>query len=114
MLKQILNVNGVPTTIIVDPEATLADVLRSQLGLTGTKVGCGQGQCGACSVILNGKLVRSCVTSMKRVPAEASVTTVEGIGSPAAPHPIQQPGSHPRRRPQVVPGSQERLPVQRL
>ncbi len=89
MLKQILNVNGVPTTVIVDPEATLADVLRSQLGLTGTKVGCGQGQCGACSVILNGKLVRSCVTSMKRVPAEASVITVEGIGSPAGPHPIQ-------------------------
>ena len=89
MLKRILYVNGIQTTVIAHPEDSLAEVLRSQLGLTGTKVGCGQGQCGACSVILNGKLVRSCVTSMRRVPEDATVTTVEGIGSPARPHPIQ-------------------------
>ena len=89
MLKRSLKVNGVTTTLLVRPEDSLADVLRMQLGLTGTKIGCGQGQCGACSVILNGKLVRSCTTSMKRVPEDSSVTTVEGIGSPAEPHPIQ-------------------------
>jgi len=89
MLKKTLYINGVLTTVIVNQEDSLADVLRSQLRLTGTKVGCGQGQCGACSVILDGKLVRSCVTSMRRVPDEASVTTVEGIGSAADPHPIQ-------------------------
>ncbi len=89
MLKRNLYVNGIQTTVLVHPGDSLADVLRSQLGLTGTKIGCGQGQCGACSVILDGKLVRSCVTSMRRVPDEASVTTVEGIGSPIDPHPIQ-------------------------
>ncbi len=55
MLKRILNVNGVSTTVVANPEDSLAEVLRSQLGLTGTKIGCGQGQCGACSVILDGR-----------------------------------------------------------
>ncbi len=89
MLQRSLKVNGVPTTLIVRPEDSLADVLRGQLGLTGTKIGGGQGQCGACAVILNGKLVRSCTTSMKRVPDDSSITTVEGIGTPTEPHPIQ-------------------------
>jgi aldehyde oxidoreductase len=90
MQKKDLVVNGVKQTLIVDPEASLAGVLREQLGLTGTKVGCGQGQCGACSVILDGKVVRSCITRMKRVPDGAEITTVEGIGTPDAPHVIQQ------------------------
>src|SRR5690606_23529617 len=68
----------------------LAEVLRGQLGLTGTKVGCGQGQCGSCSVILNGKVVRSCTTTMKRVPAESEITTIEGIGTPDDLHPLQK------------------------
>jgi aldehyde oxidoreductase len=89
MQKKELVVNGVKKTLIVDPEASLADVLRKQLLLTGTKVGCGQGQCGACSVILDGKVVRACITKMKRVPDEAHVTTVEGIGTPDDLHPIQ-------------------------
>jgi aldehyde oxidoreductase len=89
MEKKVLNINGVPRTIIVNPEASLADVIRAQLGLTGTKVGCGMAQCGACSVIMDGKLVRSCVTKMKKVEEGADITTVEGIGTPGNLHPIQ-------------------------
>ena len=89
MIKKTLVVNGVRRTLIVSPDKSLADVLRDQLHMTGTKIGCGQGQCGACSVILDGKLARSCVTNMKRVPDEACVTTVEGIGSPDNLHPVQ-------------------------
>jgi aldehyde oxidoreductase len=89
MLKLTLNVNGVARMLTVNPEDTLADVLRGQLMLTGVKVGCGQGQCGACSVILNGKVVRSCITKMKRVAEGSSVTTIEGVGSPTQPHPVQ-------------------------
>ena len=87
MIKKTLYVNGVRKTLIVSPDKSLAEVLREQLDLTGTKIGCGQGQCGCCSVILDGKLVRSCVTKMKRVPDEACVTTVEGIGDPGQPAP---------------------------
>lgn len=90
MLKKSLFVNGVNKMLIVDPESTLADVLRRQLLLTGTKVSCNEGHCGACSVILDGKLVRSCIVKMKKVPDGASVTTVEGIGTPHNLHPIQK------------------------
>ena len=62
---------------------------REQLGLTGTKIGCGQAQCGCCNVILDNKLVRSCATKMSKVADGASVVTVEGIGNPANLHPIQ-------------------------
>jgi aldehyde oxidoreductase len=89
MIKKSMNLNGVSRVLIVDPETSLADVLREQLLLTGTKVGCGKGQCGACSVILDGKLVRSCVTKMKRVPDGAWVTTIEGLGTPDKLHPLQ-------------------------
>jgi aldehyde oxidoreductase len=89
MARKILTVNGVERRIIVSAEESLANVLRRQLGLTGTKVGCGEGQCGCCNVLLDGKLVRSCVTKMEKVPDGASVTTIEGIGTPDNPHPIQ-------------------------
>ncbi|GKT07254.1 molybdopterin-dependent aldehyde oxidoreductase [Desulforhabdus sp. TSK] len=89
MEKKALTINGIPSMIIADPEASLADVLRRQLGLTGTKVGCGTAQCGACSVIMDGKVVRSCVTKMKKVEEGARITTIEGIGSPENLHPIQ-------------------------
>ena len=89
MEKKVLTINGVPRMVVVDPEASLATVLREQLGLTGTKVGCGTGHCGSCSVILDGKLVLSCITTMKRVADGARVTTVEGIGVPENLHPIQ-------------------------
>lgn len=89
MEKKALTINGSPSVIIADPEASLADVLRRQLGLTGTKVGCGTAQCGACSVIMDGKVIRSCVTKMKKVEEGAQITTIEGIGSPENLHPIQ-------------------------
>ncbi len=89
MIQRTANINGVKTTLIADADSSLAEVLREQLLLTGTKVGCGQGQCGACNVILNGKLVRACVTKMKRVPDDALITTVEGIGGPDSLHAIQ-------------------------
>ncbi|PID40021.1 MAG: aldehyde oxidoreductase, partial [Proteobacteria bacterium] len=89
MIKRTINLNGVDKTIVTEAKENLANVLREQLGTTGIKVGCGQGQCGACNVILNGKLVRSCITKMSRVEDGAAVTTIEGIGSPSGLHPLQ-------------------------
>ncbi|NTU48124.1 MAG: molybdopterin-dependent oxidoreductase, partial [Syntrophobacteraceae bacterium] len=89
MEKKVLIVNGIKRTIIADSEASLADVLRGQLGLTGTKVGCGAAQCGCCSVIMDGKVIRSCVTKFKKVDEEARITTIEGIGTPENLDPIQ-------------------------
>ncbi len=89
MQKKILNINGLPRTLIVEPEASLASVLREQLLLTGCKVGCDQGQCGTCSIIMDGEVVRSCIVKMKKVPDEAEITTIEGIGTPENLHPLQ-------------------------
>ncbi len=90
MIQKRFFVNNVERNIVVDPEASLADVLRKQMGLTGTKVGCGEGQCGACSVIMDGKVVRSCVTKMKRINDGARITTIEGVGQPDNLHPLQK------------------------
>ncbi|MEN6448235.1 MAG: molybdopterin-dependent aldehyde oxidoreductase, partial [Syntrophaceae bacterium] len=68
---------------------TLAEVLRERLFLTGTKIGCGKGECGACSVIMDGKVIRSCITRMKNVPDGAVITTIEGVGTPQSLHPLQ-------------------------
>jgi len=89
MIKRTLHVNGVPRTVIAEADQSLANVLREQLGLTGTKIGCGQAQCGCCNVILDDKLVRSCVTRMSKVADGATVITVEGIGNRDNLHPIQ-------------------------
>jgi aldehyde oxidoreductase len=89
MIKKILKVNGVERMAIAEPDATLADVLREQLFLTGTKVGCNKGECGACSVIMNGKVIRSCITRMKQVPEGAEITTIEGVGTPQSLHALQ-------------------------
>ena len=89
MLKKILKINGVNRTIVADPESSLADVLRKQLFLTGTKVGCGKGECGACNVIMDGKVVKSCIIRMKRVKDEAEIITIEGIGTQDDLHPVQ-------------------------
>ncbi len=89
MILKRLNVNGITRMVTVRSHETLANVLRGQLYMTGTKVGCGEGQCGACNVIVNGKLVRSCVTKMEKVADNASVTTIEGIGTPDHLHPLQ-------------------------
>ena len=89
MIKKSLVINGISKTLIVDPQASLADVLRKQMLLTGTKVSCNDGHCGACSVILDGKLMLSCLMKMSKVPDGASIVTVEGIGTPEKMHPIQ-------------------------
>ncbi len=89
LYRKELVVNGNRIHIVVDQEKTLASVIREQMGLTGTKVGCNAGQCGVCSVILDGKVTRSCVVKMKKVPDGAKITTIEGIGTPDNLHPIQ-------------------------
>ncbi len=89
MLKKNVIINGTYMTLLVDPEETLVNVLRGQLHMTGTKKACEKAQCGACSVIMNGKVIFSCATKMKKVPDEAKITTIEGVGTPANPHPLQ-------------------------
>jgi aldehyde oxidoreductase len=89
MIRKKLYVNGIEENLIVEADESLAEVLRKKLMLTGTKIGCGEGQCGACNVIVDGKLTRSCVTKMKRVADGAAVTTIEGIGTPTDLHAIQ-------------------------
>lgn len=86
----VLNINGVDREILCEPEKdSLADVVR-RLGLTGTKVGCGTGHCGACSLLLDGEVTRSCVKKMKQVKAYAKVETIEGLGSAERLHPLQR------------------------
>jgi nicotinate dehydrogenase subunit A len=83
-----LTVNGQPREVMADPETPLLYVLRNDLGLTGTKFGCGLGQCGACTVIVGGQAVRSCLLPVQAVSGQA-VTTIEGLGSLERPHPLQ-------------------------
>jgi nicotinate dehydrogenase subunit A len=71
------------------PDTPLLYVLRNDLALNGPKFGCGLSQCGACTVLLNGRAVRSCVLPLSRV-GDQPVTTLEGLGTPSAPHPLQQ------------------------
>jgi len=80
--------NGKPITVTTDDERMLLWVLRSDLGLTGTKFGCGEGLCGACTVVVDGKAVRSCATPLKDV-AGKPVVTIDGIGGDPL-HAIQQ------------------------
>jgi nicotinate dehydrogenase subunit A len=84
-----LRVNGKPHTLDVEPDTPLLYVLRDELGLHGPKFGCGLAQCGACTVILEGKAIRSCVVPVEKVQGR-QVTTLEGLGSTARPHPIQK------------------------
>src|SRR5437016_9692810 len=84
-----LKVNGKVHAVDVDPTTPLLYVLSDDLALNGPKFGCGLGQCGACTVIVKGQAVRSCVTTLKSVEG-AEVTTLDGIGTPEKPHPIQQ------------------------
>ena len=84
-----LNVNTTARSVeLDDPETPLLYVLRNDLGLTGTHFGCGLSQCGACTVLIDGRATRSCVTPASAVQARA-VTTIEGLGSPERPDPIQ-------------------------
>ena len=84
-----LTVNGQTHTITTDSRRPLLDVLREDLGLTGAKYGCGEGQCGACSVLVGGKPVRSCVTPVGKVD-RANIVTIEGLASDAVLHPVQE------------------------
>jgi nicotinate dehydrogenase subunit A len=84
-----LTVNGHAHTVDVDPETPLLYVLSDDLQLRGPKFGCGLGQCGACTVIVQGRTIRSCITPVGTVKG-ASITTLEGLGSPDKPHPLQQ------------------------
>ncbi len=84
-----LSVNGKAQQVDADPDTPLLYVLRNDLTLHGPKFGCGLAQCGACTVIVAGKAIRSCSTALDKV-AGKNVTTLEGLGSSAKPHPIQQ------------------------
>ncbi len=93
-----LVVNGRPVTTAADPCTRLLDFLREDLGLTGTKEGCGEGECGACSVLLDGRLVNSCLVLLGQCEG-ATITTIEGVharsggggvGQPDALHPVQK------------------------
>ena len=83
-----LSVNGKPVDVATAPDETLLWVIREKLKLTGTKFGCGMAQCGACTVHVDGKAVRSCQTKMASVEGK-SVTTIEGL-SPEGAHPLQK------------------------
>ncbi|MGX7927152.1 aldehyde dehydrogenase iron-sulfur subunit PaoA [Tsuneonella sp. HG094] len=83
-----LKVNGSERTLTLDPRTTLLDALREHLQLTGTKKGCDHGQCGACTVIVNGERINSCLTLAVQHAGD-EVTTIEGLGTPAKLHPMQ-------------------------
>lgn len=85
----VLRINGTEHRIQVDPRSTLLDCLREQVRLTGTKKGCDHGQCGACTVHVNGRRVNSCLT-LAIMHEGDEITTIEGIGAPDALHPMQE------------------------
>jgi nicotinate dehydrogenase subunit A len=87
--NQQLNINGRVYTTDADPHATLLFVLRDHLDLTGSKYGCGEGQCGACTVLIDGKARRSCITRLGEV-AQKQITTIEGLAKGDQLHPVQQ------------------------
>jgi len=84
-----LKVNGASRTVPAEPDTPLLYVLRNDLALNGAKFGCGLAQCGACTVLVNGKAVRSCVTPIGTL-ACAEITTIEGLGTADKPHPLQK------------------------
>ena len=84
-----LLVNGQPHTVDVDPQTSLLTVLRENLDLPGTKYGCGEGQCGACTVLIDGRAQRSCVTRAATV-GQKKITTIEGLAKVEHLHPVQE------------------------
>jgi nicotinate dehydrogenase subunit A len=89
MSRIVLTVNGRRISEDVDPAMPLLDFLADDLALRGPKLGCGLAQCGSCTVIVDGRAVRACVTPVGTV-GGATITTLEGLGTPDRPHPIQQ------------------------
>jgi aerobic-type carbon monoxide dehydrogenase small subunit (CoxS/CutS family) len=87
--KITFTVNGQPHTITTDPRRSLLDVLREDLHLTGTKYGCGEGQCRACTVLANGKSIASCTTDISEVDKQ-SILTIEGLANGDHLHPVQE------------------------
>jgi aerobic-type carbon monoxide dehydrogenase small subunit (CoxS/CutS family) len=84
-----LNVNGKKLAVDVDSTVSLLNVLRNDLALTGSKYGCGEGECGACTVLVDGQPMRSCITPVGRV-ANKSITTIEGLEKDGRLHPLQE------------------------
>lgn len=89
MSKIHFRLNGVETEIDADPDTPLLTALRSQLNLTGSHFGCGAGECGACTVLVDNHALTSCDTPLWSV-ADKDVTTIEGLGDPEQPHPLQR------------------------
>lgn len=90
MSQQItIHVNGEDHAVRVEPDSMLLYTLRDNLGLHGPKFGCGLSECGACTVLMEGKAIRSCVTPVSAVGTN-KITTLEGLGTPEHPHPLQQ------------------------
>jgi nicotinate dehydrogenase subunit A len=85
----LFRLNGVETEIDADPDSSLLATLRGQLGMTGPHFGCGANECGACNVIVGDRAVAACDTPLWSV-ADKDITTVEGLGNPAKPHPLQR------------------------
>jgi nicotinate dehydrogenase subunit A len=88
-MQTTLIVNGQKYSVTVDPDTPLLFVLNDELGLRGPRFGCGMAQCGACTVILRGQVVRSCVLPLRSV-GDYEVTTLEGLGTAEKPHPLPQ------------------------
>lgn len=84
-----VTINGRQMSLEVDPSVYLADILRDNLSFTGTKIGCGKGECGACTVIMNGRAVTSCIIPVMRAEG-AVIETIEGLAKGADLHPLQQ------------------------
>jgi aerobic-type carbon monoxide dehydrogenase small subunit (CoxS/CutS family) len=87
--KITLTVNGQERSIVTDPQRSLLDVLREDLHLTGTKYGCGEGQCRACTVLVDGKAIPSCITSISDIDKQ-SILTIEGLSEGERLHPVQE------------------------
>jgi len=88
MSRITLNVNGVDHVVAAQPDSGLLYALRDELKLRGPKFGCGLGECGACTVLMDGTAIRSCVTPVSAV-GKARIVTLEGLGTPENPHPLQ-------------------------
>jgi aerobic-type carbon monoxide dehydrogenase small subunit (CoxS/CutS family) len=84
-----LKVNGVERTVTTDPQRSLLDVLREEFGLTGTKYACGEGRCGACTVLMDGRRALSCVLPVVEADQKA-ITTIEGLARGDSLHPVQE------------------------
>ncbi len=88
-LKVVLTINNQVYELIVDPHRTLLDVLRDQIGLVGAKRGCGHGNCGACTILMDGKAVNSCLILAGDIGGK-SITTIEGLAAGSKLHPLQE------------------------